>query len=241
MQHQQAVQDHLVEQYLLNEMDEPARDAFEEHFFDCHECATELKVTSAFLDATRLELKRQHAAEAAPVESVRSAVIQFEPKRSWLQIFTPTFAFGALAACLLLIAYQNVVVYPRLSSQVARLEAPELTPSLSLAGAASRGGGTPSASLGGAHSLILLVDIPTKPGFTSYICQLYSPAHQLISTIPVSAAQARDTVSIRFPMPTHADGQYSLVVQGVSPTSGSGTQVAQYSFHVNTGSNSSNL
>jgi len=47
MDHQEALRRSAVEKYLLNEMPQPERDEFEEHFFGCQECAADLRATAA--------------------------------------------------------------------------------------------------------------------------------------------------------------------------------------------------
>jgi hypothetical protein len=151
-------------------------------------------------------------------------------------MWKPAAAF-ALAASLLVV-YQNAVVYPRLRSEVARLEAPEILPTVSLVTGNSRGGRIPSATVGGAHSLLLLVDIPAQDLFFNYTCLLYSPEHKLLWTGLVPAAQAKDTLSIRVPLGMKADGTYSLLVQGnrTPDASSAGVDLANYNFSLNAGS-----
>jgi hypothetical protein len=236
MQHQQVVEDHLVEQYLLHEMTPALRDEFEEHYFDCRECAADLKATAAFLDATREELKLTKTAQA-PVISSRTR----EVKEWWSSLWTPAFAFAAVAACLLVIVYQNVLVYPRLNKEVAELRAPEVVPTVSLIGAATRGGETPSTALSGAHTIMLQLDIPTQPQFTGYQCKLYSPAQDLVAAVDVSPQQARDTVNLRVSVPAGQFGQYSLVVYGneATPGAASGIDLAHYRFSIKASSTGS--
>jgi len=46
-----------VEKYLLEELTPELRDEFEEHFFDCQECALDVQATAAFMAAARQEFK----------------------------------------------------------------------------------------------------------------------------------------------------------------------------------------
>lgn len=205
MDHAEAVGRKLVEQYVLEEMAPELRGEFEEHFFECHECAADLRATSAFVDATRTELKRAAPKRVDAVRTVRS-----EPRRS---IWQPVFAIYALAACLLVMLYQNIFVYPRLKQEVAAVNVAEVLPSISLVGN-SRGGGVASALVGNAKAMLLLVDLPAQDRFSTYTCLLYAPSGELASSVLVSAQQARDTVSIRVPLAEHVAGRYSLLVKG---------------------------
>jgi hypothetical protein len=231
MEHQYAVEHHLVEQYLLNEMSADLRDRFEEHFFDCQQCVADLRATAAFLDTARAEFDRPEFITIEPKQKV------FSIKQGRLLQWKPAFAFVALAASLLVIVYQNAIVYPHLRTEVARLEAPEILPSVSLVSGNSRGDTTPSVAVGTAKSLLLLVDIPAQDRFSNYICELYSPHHELLWTGQVPAQQTKDTISIRVPIANKVSGSYSLVVKGIqnSDAANSGVDLATYSFLLNGG------
>ena len=57
MDHHQATQLTAVEKYLLDELTPEVRDEFEEHFFDCQDCATDLRATASFMDAAKTEFR----------------------------------------------------------------------------------------------------------------------------------------------------------------------------------------
>jgi hypothetical protein len=234
MEHYAAAEHHLVEQYLLNEMSPELREEFEEHFFDCQACAADVRATAAFLDAARIELKKPEFAGSTQ----QRGIVQLPVKQRGWSLWQPTLAF-AMAAALLVGVYQNVVVYPRLRTEVARLEAPEILPTVSLVSGNSRGGATPSATVGNAQSVLLLVDIPAQERFSNYTCLLYSPQHELLWTGHVPAQQAKDTVSIRVPVSALAKklgGTYSLLVKGNQEASSTGVDLANDSFSLNDGS-----
>ena len=49
MDHHQATQHAAVEKYLLDELTPELREEFEAHFFDCQECALDLRATDALV------------------------------------------------------------------------------------------------------------------------------------------------------------------------------------------------
>lgn len=241
MNHQEATQQGAVEKYLLNELAPPARDEFEEHFFDCPECAEDLRMTAAFLDAAARELERVTRERPAPerVTPQRAAPRHPEPKRAgpsrFALLFRPAFAAPAFATLLLVIAYQNGVVYPRLTAELAASRTPELLASVSLIGGNSRGAAVPTVTLPQKNRpLLLTLDIPTAERFTSYTCVLMAPSGNVVGRVPVSSEQAKDTVSIRVPAGQWRSGDYRLIVQGHSPsTEQAPAELASYRFILN--------
>jgi hypothetical protein len=230
MDHHFAAEHHMVEQYLLNEMSPQLRDEFEDHYFGCQLCAAELRATSAFLDTARTELQKPESASAS------SNILAINSSSRFLH-WKPAFAIMALAACLLVIVYQNAVVFPSLRSEVATLRAPEILPTVSLAAGNSRGGAAASTSTGKAEAVLLQFDIPGQERFSAYTCQLLSPQHQVLWTGKVSAEEAKDTVSLRVPIAPRATGDYSLVVKGnqTGDASQASTNLATYTFELNAG------
>jgi hypothetical protein len=224
MDHQQATQLTAVEKYLLDELPPELRDEFEEHYFDCQECATDLRATAGFIDAAKSEFKVNPVKKSAPIAGSKSRLVSLWPS---------ALVWSALAASLLVIAYQNVVVYPRFKTEIAELKAPEILPQVSLVGGNSRGGQIPGATVGSGQPFLLLVDIPTEDRFSSYSCLLYSPSGSLAWRVEVSAQSAKDTVSIRVPSASAPRGEYSLVVQGIVDRGGTPLDLARYQFVVN--------
>jgi hypothetical protein len=222
MNHQDATQSMAVEKYALNELSPDLRDEFEEHYFECQECALDVRATTAFLDAAREEFMAA-VAEPLPGKTVKK-------QAAW--IWRPLFVVPALAACLLFIAYQNAVVFPPLHQQMTQSNAPGVLPSVSLIGEGSRGGEIPSITVPPGHPFLLFMDIPTQDRFSTYTCSLYSPAGKLAWKVKVSAQQARDTISISVPAADRTDGEYSLLVQGNagSPNPEAAVDLARYGF-----------
>jgi len=220
MDHTQAKELTAVERYLLDELTPQERDDFEEHFFDCQECATDLRATEAFMSAAKKEFK------ARPLPKPSSA----KKNTSFFASLWPSaLVWSALAASLLVIAYQNTVTFPRFKTEIAELRAPEVLPVISLVGGNSRGGEVPTSSLPSGKSFLVSLDIPTQDRFSSYTCLLYSPSGTLLGRIPVSAQAARDTVSIRVPSAGGA-GQYNLTVQGNADRGETPVELGHYPF-----------
>src|SRR5260370_7322314 len=105
MDHNEAIRLQAAVKYVLGELSPVQREEYEEHDFDCAECAIDLKALATFADTTR-EVLRQ--------EKVNSFAKDPVPARGgWLRWFQPAVAVPAFAALLLIIAYQNAVTIPR--------------------------------------------------------------------------------------------------------------------------------
>ena len=224
MDHQEALRRAAVEQYLLDEMPEPERDEFEAHFFECQECAADLRATAAFLEGAKRELRRSRLTNPAPKWR----------KKSWFELaWRPAFAGPAFALLLLVMVYQNVVVFPRLAGDSPQLNTPEILTSLSLIGGNSRSGDVPSATVAKGQPLLISLDIPTAERFSSYSCELVAPSGAVVWRLPVSSNQAKDTVAIRVPSALLGRGDYRLIVQGHANPEGKPAELASYRFTLN--------
>jgi hypothetical protein len=83
MTHDEAVKDGATERYVLDEMTDEERDAFEEHYFECAVCAEDVRAAITLRDG----LAAVHRHEPVP------NVVPFQPRRWSL----PT-SLGAVAA-----------------------------------------------------------------------------------------------------------------------------------------------
>jgi hypothetical protein len=226
MDHQEVIRLGAVERYLLDELAPPQRAEFEEHFFGCQECALDLRMTAEFLDTARRELAR------GTIGTIGGAAPR-PLKRSWLDIFwRPAVLAPAFALLLAVIAYQNGVLLPRFNAEIAQLRQPGVMSAISLIGANSRDGAAPASGPAG-RPVLLSLDIPATQEYSSYACVLVDASGAAVWRVPVSTAQAQDTVSISVPAGNLRPGNYTLLVQGLASrgTSGSGavaTDLARY-------------
>jgi hypothetical protein len=103
MTHEQAVSTLASERYLLDEMAAPERDTFEEHYFSCVTCATDVRTGALMRDGARAGLVGDHV----------SRVVPFSPRRWYQSSALP----WAIAASLAIVAgYQSLVMVPGLRS-----------------------------------------------------------------------------------------------------------------------------
>lgn len=225
MNHQEATELAAVEKYLLDELSPAVRDAFEEHFFCCPECSADLRATAAFLEAAKRELRGARMIGPARVAA----------RNTWFGFLAkPAFLFSSLASLLVIIAYQNIVVFPpRSTAEAAGPINPEIMPSLSLVGGNSRSiAATPTIAVGNARSFIMSVDIPTNGQFASYVCVLKSASGSIHWTLSIPTQLAKDTVYIRVPVTKGLGGDFTLVLRGLNNGAAgqSAIELANYRF-----------
>jgi hypothetical protein len=222
MTHEDALQEMAVERYLLGELSGTSLESFEEHLFECSDCAADLKTGMAFIDAARIELRTP----------VRVAKPQVERSSRWTSWFASPWVLGpALAACLLILGFQTFVLQPRLKLEVAGAQAPAVLNPLVLANAGARGDSVPEVIAPEHGSIVISLDVPTIGGFSSYRGSLYAPDGSLLWQTTISPEQARDALLIRVPTDTTKDGLNTFLIQGLS-SSGTLEDLAKYRFSV---------
>jgi Putative zinc-finger len=212
MDHNEAIKEMATERYLLNELTPELRDAFEEHAFNCPECALDLRAGSTFIDIAKGELPGLVAASASPshVESARPVKKTFD-WQSWLR---PAFAVPAFTALLALVSYQNLSTIPSLRKAASE---PNVLPSTAFH-AGTRGSTHTAVEADRTHGAALSIELPQDSGYASYVFELYDPQGKQLWTQTISASQAGSagdgTVSLLIPGAGLVQGTYRLSISG---------------------------
>jgi hypothetical protein len=230
MDHSEAIQQMIAERYLLDELTPDMRESFEEHLFDCPECALDLRAGAAFVAEAKAQLPS--LAGAAPVPSLpRSRKLQVR-REWWLSWLQPAFAVPAFATLLLVLGYQNLVTYPGLRAAAAQ---PRLLPWAPLHGA-MRDGAPMAITADRRHGVALPVDLPAQSSpdaYASYSFDLYDPQGKLAWTGAVTASSESggngQRLSLVIPGAMLQSGSYSLVVSGAG-THGERNVIDRYAF-----------
>jgi Putative zinc-finger len=208
MSHEQAVRSQAVERYVLGELTQEEREAFEGHYFDCSACFEQVKLSTQFL---------RHARQ----------VLDPEPEKGWLarllgDMRRPAFAFAsAMLVCAIgMGAYQQSII--------ADLKAPRIESRYVLRGQA-KGGAAKLLSVSRKEKLGLTVDFIRKPEFTRYEAQIVTESGTVKVSLPVSAAAEDDSVTISAYANTLDAGEQSVVVYGLT-ADGSKTEAGRGEF-----------
>lgn len=228
MNHSEAVEQMAAERYLLDELPPELREAFEEHLFDCRECALDLRAGAAFVDEAKVQLP----GFAAPGRELPAHDRAPERRRQWFGWLSPAFAVPAMAALVAVIAYQNIATIPALRSAASQ---PEVLPWSSVH-IGTRGAAPAPVIADHAHGVVLLVDLPQQGTYTSYRFALYdAQGERAWKSMAVTPAPGEaGTVSLLIPGAGLRQGAYTLAISGVL-ASGQTTELGRRSFDISFG------
>jgi anti-sigma factor RsiW len=244
MDHNDAIRLQAAEKYFLGELDATLRDQYEEHYFDCAECALDLRAAAAFVDTSRQVFREDSKTVANSVKEA-ACVAQRTPSRpSWLQqlrwalVGVPVFATAVLAV---LFTYQSTVTIPSLKSAATPAVASTYDHVLRLgASGTRRGADTPANDvpfqIGAKDAFSVTFDFTPSIQSSAYVAQLRNASGRLLLQLAVPGDQAFNEFSLPVPAGViSASGQYRVVLLGADPASGqplSGDPVQNFAITV---------
>lgn len=212
IEHEEAAKNLMAEQYLLGELTEGERDAYEEHLFSCQACFEQVKAGTELVSHLR-----QIGPEAvSPVPSFVS--------RLMANVGQP-FTMTALA---LLISVSAFTVYQH--REIKGLKQPRVTASFILSDGA-RAGGVKKLLLSPDTRFDLGIQLLQPGNFTSYEGRIQTESGQLKASIPISAEQTKDTIHFSLDSGVITPGTYLIIINGLNPD-GQKTEITQYNFQI---------
>jgi hypothetical protein len=229
MNHSDAVKEMAAERYLLDELSPVLRDAFEEHMFDCPECTLDVRSGSMFIGETKTQL---------PAISLGSLAANRTPQpqrasKQWFSWLRPVYAVPVMAALLLVVGYQNLIILPALHHAANQ---PRIVQTEVLYGA-TRGASHQSIAADRTSSVGFSVELPVdllSSDVTSISFELINPQGKTVWTnsIPAPAQGGGDSqLSVVVPGSTLENGAYTLNLSGVR-RQGDRTPIEQYVFEI---------
>lgn len=225
MDHEVVVRQKVTERYLLNELDADERDAFEEHYFVCTDCARDVQAASEFVEHSRVVLS-----EASPREESQP-VLHLGPARhkqgGWLAWLRPSLAVPVMALLLAVVGYQNLVTLPTLRSGAAQ---PRVLPWAAVA-VGTWGDATSSLKINQGSGFLLFVRIPPDGAYPRYRATLYNPGGDVEWSVAIPANAGQDQYPLQIPGKDRVAGTYKLRVSGVTP-SGESKDLGNASFEL---------
>ncbi len=206
MDHNEAIQLQAAVKYVLGELSAVQREEYEEHYFDCAECAIDLKAAAAFVDTTR-EVLRQEKASSFAKDPVPA-------RGGWFSWLRPIVAVPAFAALLLVVAYQNIFTIPRAKEAATQRAAQLFTSSFSLQMANTRGGNEVKVQIHPAESFALDFDFTPSRTFESYVCQIQDESGRSVLQVSIPGSSANKEAHLVVPGGLVRPGKYTLVFTG---------------------------
>jgi hypothetical protein len=206
MDHNQAVQLQAAVKYVLGELPQVQRDEYEEHYFDCAECAVDIKALATFADTTREVLRQEKEKQFAK---------NLVPARGgWLRLFQPAVAIPAMAVLLLMLGYQSFVSVPHWKTLATQSAAPRLLPMFSLITANTRSSDSLAFRVRSGEPFGLYLDVPTDAAYQAYLLRLVDPKDQsrILRALSYEEAQKTQVVEVN---PGQSPGAYQIVVLGL--------------------------
>jgi hypothetical protein len=224
MNHQEAENTKATERYLLREMTNEERMAFEEHYLECAQCLEAVTFGADFLDSGH-----EMAEEKGVQQSV--AVPWFGRMFSALRPILKPVPAIALTAAVALAAF-SVYQQKRITNQqnlIADLKAPSQEFRYVVSGAQRRGSN--AIVLSRNERLSLLINFVPKHEFTSYRAEITGPGLPTGYSVPVAVTEQDYSVMVSLPAAVLTGGEYQVNFLG-RVEGGEETKLVSNSFEV---------
>jgi len=248
MDHIEAIRLQAAAKYALGELSPAQIEEYEEHYFDCAECALDVKSVMAFADASCQVFREQDQEK----ELVPQAAA---PSAGWFAWLKPAFAVPAFAVLLLAI----VVGYNRFNPvhsgrDVESAAVLHVQPSVgvdrilstsfrirdsrgSIDNASEGGLNEGSVSVHSGQTFELDFDFSPRPQFSHYVGQLQDETGKPVLELALSSETARREIHVPVPAGLVHRGIYRLVISGDPDATGrfivdKNKEAARYTFPV---------
>ncbi len=221
MNHEQAIASLAPERYLLGEMTELEKHEFEEHYFDCAECADDVRAG---------DLMREHSGSGALSQGVvampqraQSSVVQQNPVGRQASGIRQVLPWAVAAGLALVASYQSFVAVPALRDAMA----PQALAPIALR-PASRGAAPEVSVVAGQPFLLVSADVQVQPGTAALWYELLGPARTAVISSRAALPSPGAPLLLLLPVDALPEaGQYTLLVRD---TDASGAVLGEYSF-----------
>jgi hypothetical protein len=224
MNHQEAENTKATERYLLREMTNEERMAFEDHYLDCAECLEAVTFGADFLDSGHELAEEKGVQQSAALPWYRRT---FSALRPMLKP-APAIALTAAVVLAAFSAYQQKRITNQ-QSLIADLKAPSQEFRYVVSGAQRRGSN--AIVLSRNERLSLLINFVPKHEFTSYRAEITGPGLPTGYSVPVAVTEQDYSVMVSLPAAVLTGGDYQVNFLG-RVEGGEETKLVSNSFEV---------
>lgn len=218
MDHEHAITRKIAEQYVFGELSETDANAFEEHFFDCGDCAEDVRDEMQMLESGRDVVHDEPRKTETPSRPATVVPIEARRRKTWW--------IPAAAAAMLVIA----LGVPTLMRRGDAAPSMQLAHELQLDGltrAASEP--LPAVTLPQGEALLLYVDVAPQEGAVRYDLTVRGSDGRTVGTRSVTSEQTTQPVALVLSkLPA---GTYEVVTEGVR-SGGKRASTATQSFTI---------
>jgi hypothetical protein len=207
MNHQEAVQSNAAEKYFLGELSGDLCEQFEEHYFDCLECAENLKLLASFAGASRICFKEK-ADHKMPK--------RFEGTwhKSWFAWLQPAVAAPAILLLAAVAIFQATGVIPSLRERIQEPQLGQVYESEFRLQGIVRGENITKIAIRPNETFGLELDFTPAGIFPSYKADLTDRSGISVRTFDISGDMANRTIKLAIPGEGLHPGPYELIFVG---------------------------
>lgn len=216
MNHDEAIRSGAAEKYVLRELSDEVRDAYEDHFLECAECTKNMHALSGFAEGG-----------AEVYDNLHAAVVPGTPQSIWSRLFQPAVAIPMFAAIVLVLAavgYETSrmsVGHSGTNGVAAVAGKSALTDAtrgaIRLFGDERKAGGqVPVVRIRAGQGFTLNFDFLSPRKFDSYLGKLQDSSGRLILPVTLPGDMANREVNLAVPAGLVHAGKYTLSFVGVS-------------------------
>jgi hypothetical protein len=218
-----AHQTNMIDKYLMGELTHEERSGFEDHMFDCPECAARVNVDFAMI-ANLKQVLREEPEQVAQSRDVPAVKKDGGGWREWFRPVTLVPAFAALGLAVL-VGYQNFISIPGML----RPQVLDTTPIV----AATRGTNTETITVPrGAALFGTNFEVFTSTPYSGYVCEFIAPGGPIVASVDCGKRSTTEfTLSLLLPAGKFAPGVYTMILR---PASDKLAEISRYSFAVKT-------
>jgi hypothetical protein len=219
MNHDEAIRSGAAEKYVLRELSDELRDAYEDHFLECAECTKNMHALSGFAEGG-----------SEVYENLHAEIVPGKPRSIWSRLFQPSIAIPAFAAMLLVLAavgYQTSRMRignsgtNGVASVAGKSAFGDTTRgAIRLFGDERKAGGqVPVVRIRAGQGFTLNFDFLSPRKFDSYLGKLQDSSGRLILPVTLPGDMANREVNLAIPAGLVHAGKYTLFFVGVSSPS----------------------